>query len=60
MEAIRTVTPPRTGHPGRGSRLRTPEDQAEIARRVAIYTEQVERTGQITWLPHRDTLTDTN
>jgi hypothetical protein len=33
---------------------RAPEEQAEIARRVVIYAEQVERTGQFTWLPHRD------
>jgi len=40
--------------------LRTPEERAEIARRVAIYTEQVQRTGQIMWLPHRQMLIDTD
>jgi hypothetical protein len=36
---------------GPGSRNRHPAVQAEIARRVAIYTQQVEQTGQVTWLP---------
>jgi len=35
------------------ARFRTPEEQAEIDRRVAIYTRQVEETGRITWLPQK-------
>ncbi len=35
---------------------RAPQNQTEIVRRVAIYTEQVQRTGRIDWLPHKDTL----
>ena len=34
-------------------RLRHPSEQAEIDRRVAIYTRQVEEHGRITWLPHK-------
>ena len=55
---IRIVRIPRPGDSKRSDRLRTPADAAEIARRVAIYAEQVERTGQIAWLPHRDTQVD--
>jgi hypothetical protein len=36
-----------------GRRFRHPAAQAEIQRRVAIYTQQVEQTGQITYLPYR-------
>ena len=38
---------------GDSPRLRAPQEQAEIDRRVAIYAKQVEETGRITWLPHR-------
>ncbi len=34
-------------------RMRHPQEQMEIERRVVIYARQVERTGQIAWLPHR-------
>ena len=36
-----------------GRRFRHPAVQAEVERRVAIYAEQVEKTGQISWLPFR-------
>ena len=32
------------------TRHRSPADRAEIARRVAIYTRQVEQRGRIYWL----------
>ncbi len=34
--------------------FRSPEEQAEIDRRVAIYARQVERRGHITFLKRRD------
>jgi hypothetical protein len=37
---------------GPAHRNRHPSMQAEIERRVAIYAQQVEQTGRITWLPH--------
>ncbi len=59
QRAMRVVRPERPeGQPRRDS-MRTEADAAEVARRVAIYAEQVERTGRIDWLPHRDTLVDT-
>lgn len=33
-------------------RNRSEEDRREIARRLAIYIRQVERTGRIRWLPN--------
>lgn len=41
--------------PGVGRRFRIPVVQAEIDRRIAIYTRQVEQTGRIRWLPYRGT-----
>ncbi|RPI60688.1 MAG: hypothetical protein EHM48_06815 [Planctomycetaceae bacterium] len=41
-----TIIPP-------GRRFRDPDVQAEVERRLAIYIEQVERTGRIKWLPRR-------
>jgi hypothetical protein len=38
---------------GPGRRFRHPAVQAEIERRVAIYSQQVEQTGRINWLPYR-------
>ena len=35
------------------TRGRHPDVQAEIQRRVAIYTQQFEQQGHITWLPYR-------
>jgi hypothetical protein len=35
------------------SRLRSPQQQAEIDQRVAMYAAQVEQQGFITWLPMR-------
>lgn len=58
--AMRVVRPERPGRHVHRDSLRTPGDAAEVARRVAIYAEQVERTGQIAWLPHRDTLVSTD
>ena len=31
--------------------FRSPQDQVEIDRRVAIYARQVRETGRIRWLP---------
>jgi len=36
------------------NRFRSPEEQNEISRRVAIYARQVRATGRLTWLPHRE------
>lgn len=36
-----------------GRRFRLPEVQAEVERRIAIYTSQVEQQGYINWLPHK-------
>ena len=36
---------------GPARRDRHPAVQAEIERRVAIYAQQVEQAGRITWLP---------
>ncbi len=38
---------------GANRRLRHPAVQEEIERRVAIYADQVEQHGRITWLPRR-------
>jgi hypothetical protein len=38
---------------GPDRRFRHPAVQAEVERRVGIYTLQVERDGFITWLPHK-------
>jgi hypothetical protein len=38
---------------GPAKRFRHPAVQAEIERRITIYTSQVEQTGRITWLPMR-------
>lgn len=38
---------------GPDRRFRDPAEQAEVERRVAIYAEQIEQTGSITWLPPR-------
>ena len=38
---------------GPACRFRHPAEQAEIERRVAIYVQQVEQTGRITWLPRK-------
>jgi hypothetical protein len=57
MRVVRHLRPERKA---RRDSLRTPRDAAEVARRVEIYAEQVHRDGRIAWLPHRDTLTDTD
>ena len=57
-QAMHVFRPERPGRQARRDSLRTPVDAAETARRVAIYAEQVAQTGQIDWLPHRDTLVD--
>ena len=36
---------------GPARRDRHPAMQAEVERRIAIYAQQVEQTGRITWLP---------
>ena len=38
---------------GPSQRFRHPAVHEEIQRRVAIYAEQVAKTGRIKWLPHR-------
>lgn len=38
---------------GPARRFRHPAVQAEIERRIAVYAQQVEQTGRITWLPRR-------
>jgi len=53
-KAIRPLAVLPSGQKVCGSRLRHRQEQVEIARRVAIYAEQVERTGEFTWLPHRE------
>jgi hypothetical protein len=35
------------------NRFRSPEEQDEISRRVAIYASQVRANGRLTWLPQR-------
>lgn len=57
-QTVRAVRPDRPQSKHRRDSLRTPADAAEVARRVAIYAEQVRRDGRIAWLPHRDTLQD--
>jgi hypothetical protein len=34
--------------------FRSPQEQPEVDRRVAIYARQVEECGRITWLPYRE------
>ena len=54
------VTPQKGYRPALADSIDGPETrfrrlalQKEIDRRVAIYTQQVEQTGRITWLPRR-------
>jgi len=51
MRSLGSLIEPRR----RGEVKRTPAEQAEIARRVAIYAAQYARTGRLRWLPHRNT-----
>ncbi len=52
MRPSQAMTPPQSTKIGR-RRYRTPEERAEIRRRVAIYERQVEHLGRIVWLPPR-------
>lgn len=51
MRSLGSLIEPRR----RGEVKRTSDDEAEIARRVAIYAAQYARTGRLRWLPHKDT-----
>jgi hypothetical protein len=52
MRACRTSAMHRPGDfPGA---FRSPQEQPEVDRRVAIYTRQIETQGFITWIPRRE------
>jgi hypothetical protein len=47
---------PGASHRSRGANIpiHSAEEEAEVARRVAIYTRQIDTRGRIAWLPRKD------